>query len=162
MDEAQIIDWYDIVEAVANGRLTGHRCPICEAETLNATLEHGRVRVACPGCGEGFEGRLSGGRDDGFYAEAGAMMSRRAAPAPAPVLVEAEGLAAMRAELEAARATLERHWPREPFPLEWIPASAGFELPLGKGRLIRAFTADHASADVALGYLVVERRRRLK
>jgi len=64
--------------------------------------------------------------------------------------------------VEAARATLERHWPREPFPIEWIPAVAGLELPYGKNRLLRAFAADHASADIALGYQVVERRRRLK
>jgi len=64
--------------------------------------------------------------------------------------------------VEAARATLERHWPREPFPVEWVPAVAGFELPLGKNRMLRAFAADHASADTALGYQVVERRRRLK
>jgi ribonuclease Z len=64
--------------------------------------------------------------------------------------------------VEAARTTVERHWPHEPFPLEWIPASAGFEMPLGKNRLVRAFPTAHPSADVALGYLVVERRRRLR
>jgi len=62
----------------------------------------------------------------------------------------------------AARATLERHWPREPFPVEWVPAEPGFELPFGKSRVLRAFAADHPSADTALGYQVVERRRRLR
>jgi ribonuclease Z len=64
--------------------------------------------------------------------------------------------------VEAARGTLERHWPREPFPVEWVPATPGFELPYGKTRVLRAFAADHASADIALGYQVVERRRRLR
>ncbi|HLB44483.1 MAG TPA: MBL fold metallo-hydrolase [Candidatus Limnocylindrales bacterium] len=64
--------------------------------------------------------------------------------------------------VDSARATLERHWPREPFPLEWTPVGPGAELPLGKGKVLRAFAADHASADVALGYLVVERRHRLR
>lgn len=64
--------------------------------------------------------------------------------------------------VEAARTTLERHWPRETFPIEWVPVSPGFETPHGRNRLIRAFAADHSTADVALGYLVVERRRRLK
>ncbi len=64
--------------------------------------------------------------------------------------------------VEAARGTLERHWPREPFPLEWVAVVPGAELPYGKSRLVRVFAADHGSADLAVGYLVVERRRRLK
>ena len=38
----------------------------------------------------------------------------------------------------------------------------GSELSYGKSRLLRVFAADHGSADLAVGYLVVERRRRLK
>jgi ribonuclease Z len=64
--------------------------------------------------------------------------------------------------VEAARGTLERHWPREPFPIEWLPVAPGAELPYGKNRLVRVFAADHGSADLAVGYLVVERRRHLK
>jgi ribonuclease Z len=64
--------------------------------------------------------------------------------------------------VEAARGTLERHWPREPFPVTWVPIVAGGELPYGKNRVLRAFAADHGSVDVALGYMVVERRRRLR
>jgi ribonuclease Z len=64
--------------------------------------------------------------------------------------------------VEAARGTLERHWPREPFPLEWVPVTPGAELRYGQNRLVRVFAADHGSADLAVGYLVVERRRRLK
>jgi ribonuclease Z len=64
--------------------------------------------------------------------------------------------------VEAARGTLERHWPREPFPIAWVPVAPGAELDYGKNRLVRVFAADHGSADLAVGYLVVERRRRLK
>jgi ribonuclease Z len=64
--------------------------------------------------------------------------------------------------VDAARATLERHWPREPFPIEWVPVAPGSEIPYGRNRVLRAFAADHGSADLALGYLVVERRKRLR
>ena len=64
--------------------------------------------------------------------------------------------------VDVMRGTLERQWPREQFPLTWVPAKAGFEIELGKNKVLRAFSADHGSADVALGYLVLERRRRLK
>ena len=43
-----------------------------------------------------------------------------------------------------------------------MPVAPGAELPYGKSRLLRVFAADHGSADLAVGYLVVERRRRLK
>jgi len=64
--------------------------------------------------------------------------------------------------VDVVRGTVERQWPREVFPLTWIPARPGFELDLGRNKVLRAFEADHPSADLALGYLVLERRRRLK
>ena len=64
--------------------------------------------------------------------------------------------------VDVMRGTLERQWPREQFPLTWVPAKAGVEVDLGKNKALRAFSADHASADLALGYMVLERRRRLK
>lgn len=64
--------------------------------------------------------------------------------------------------VEVARGTLERQWPRETFPLTWVGAGPGFETPVGKNKVLRAFAADHGSADLALGYLVLERRRRLR
>lgn len=77
MDEARYIDWYDVVQAVANGRQDGHACPECGASGLEATSDAVEVRVRCPACGEGFAGRLAHGRDDGFFAEADAMIARR-------------------------------------------------------------------------------------
>lgn len=76
MDEARYIDWYDVVQAVANGRTEGHRCPICDEGILQGESDGRLVRVRCPACGEGFEGRLSTGRDDGLYAEAAALSDR--------------------------------------------------------------------------------------
>jgi ribonuclease Z len=63
--------------------------------------------------------------------------------------------------VDVARGTLERQWPRETFPLTWIAARPGFAHELGKNKVLRAFAASHPSSDVALGYLVGERRRRL-
>ena len=48
------------------------------------------------------------------------------------------------------------------FPLTWIAASPGTAVPLGKGRRLEAFTVLHTSNEVALGYRVIETRRRLK
>ncbi len=77
MDESQIIDWYEVVEAVSNGRMTGHRCPICHQGDLETAREGSKLRLRCPECGEGFEGNMGWGRDDGFYAEADALMRRQ-------------------------------------------------------------------------------------
>lgn len=83
MDESKLIDWYEVVDAVANGRLTGHACPACGARPLEARKQGANVRVRCPACGEGFEGALAQGRDDSFYAEADALIRRREAAAKA-------------------------------------------------------------------------------
>ncbi len=64
--------------------------------------------------------------------------------------------------VEVARGTLERQWPREAFPLTWVGLAPGGELELGRNKFIRAFAADHVTADLALGYLVLERRQRLR
>ena len=79
MDESKLIDWYDVAEAVANGRLEGHVCPLCGASPLQAQRDGANVRVRCASCGEGVEGRLAHGRDDAFDAEVAAMERRRAA-----------------------------------------------------------------------------------
>lgn len=78
MDEAQYIDWYDVVEAVVNGRTEGHSCPACGHGELHSSVEGSRVRLVCPACGQGFDGTLAHGRDDGLYAEADAMLRRQA------------------------------------------------------------------------------------
>lgn len=86
MDESRLIDWYDVAEQVANGRLTGHACPMCGARPLETSVEGAQVRVRCPSCGEGFEGRMGHGRDDAFYAELAEQEAkkRQAAAAPPP------------------------------------------------------------------------------
>jgi len=48
------------------------------------------------------------------------------------------------------------------FPLTWVPMTPGAVAPLGKGRAIEAFAARHTPGDMALGYRIVEHRRRLK
>jgi ribonuclease Z len=48
------------------------------------------------------------------------------------------------------------------FPLTWIGASPGTSVPLGKGRRIEAIAVRHTANEVALGYRVIETRRRLK
>ena len=68
MDESALIDWYDVVEGVANGRMTGHVCPICHASQVNAEVEGRVVRARCGACNAHVEGRLKHGRDDAYDA----------------------------------------------------------------------------------------------
>ncbi len=79
MDEARYIDWYPVVDAVANGKVDNHPCPECHGGPLAASSDGVTVRLVCPACGMGFEGRLAHGRDDGFYAEADRIMAAWAA-----------------------------------------------------------------------------------
>lgn len=48
------------------------------------------------------------------------------------------------------------------FPLTWVAASPGTTVELGKGRHLEAFTVRHTPHEPALGYRVIETRRRLK
>lgn len=48
------------------------------------------------------------------------------------------------------------------FPLNWIAARPGTSEPLGKGRRLEAFAVRHTANEPALGYRVLETRRRLK
>jgi len=48
------------------------------------------------------------------------------------------------------------------FPLTWTAAVPGTTIPLGKGRTLEAFAVRHVPDEPALGYRVVETRRRLK
>ena len=48
------------------------------------------------------------------------------------------------------------------FPVTWIGASPGTSVPLAKGRRIEAIAVRHTANEVALGYRVIETRRRLK
>ena len=48
------------------------------------------------------------------------------------------------------------------FPLNWVAASPGTRVPLGKGRHLEALGVRHTPNEPALGYRVVETRKRLK
>ena len=48
------------------------------------------------------------------------------------------------------------------FPLTWVAATPGTVMPLGKGRHLEAIAVRHTTNEPALGYRVVETRRRLK
>jgi len=64
--------------------------------------------------------------------------------------------------VQAARDLLGTSYAGVVFPLTWIAATAGTSIPLGKGRSLEAFTVRHAPNEPALGYRVVETKRRLK
>lgn len=48
------------------------------------------------------------------------------------------------------------------FPLNWVAAVPGSALPIGKNRQLEAIAVRHTSNEPALGYRVVEMRRRLR
>lgn len=48
------------------------------------------------------------------------------------------------------------------FPLTWVAVNAGFRHPLGKGKWLEAIAVRHTDNEPALGYRVVESRKRLK
>lgn len=48
------------------------------------------------------------------------------------------------------------------FPLTWIAATPGTQVPMGKGRHLEAIRVRHTANEPALGYRVLEARRRLK
>ena len=48
------------------------------------------------------------------------------------------------------------------FPVSWVPAGAGFAHAMGKGQTLEALAVTHTPDEPALGYRVVEARRRLR
>ena len=64
--------------------------------------------------------------------------------------------------VQATRELLGTMYSGVVFPLHWIAASPGTSIPLGKGRTLEAFSVRHTSNEPALGYRVIEARRRLK
>lgn len=64
--------------------------------------------------------------------------------------------------VQAVRQMLDTAYAGVAFPVTWIPLAPGESAPLGPGRAIEAFAAAHTPGEPALGYRVVERRRRLK
>lgn len=64
--------------------------------------------------------------------------------------------------VRAAREMLASAYSGVAFPLAWVGMRPGASAPLGKRRIIEAFAAQHTPGESALGYRVVETRRRLK
>jgi ribonuclease Z len=64
--------------------------------------------------------------------------------------------------VQAARELLGTAFAGVVFPLNWIAASNGMSHPIGKGKQLEAFAVRHTAHEPALGYRVVETRKRLK
>ena len=64
--------------------------------------------------------------------------------------------------VQAVREWLGRAYADVVFPLNWIAATPGTSVPLGKNKQLEAISVRHTHNDVALGYRVVEMRKRLK
>ena len=64
--------------------------------------------------------------------------------------------------VQAARDLLGTSYADVVFPLTWIAATPGTSMPLGKGRTLEAFSVRHVPDEPALGYRVVETKRRLQ
>ena len=64
--------------------------------------------------------------------------------------------------VQAAREWLQRAYASIDFPLTWVPAIAGTSIPIGKNKRLEAISVTHTTNEVALGYRVVETRKRLK
>ena len=64
--------------------------------------------------------------------------------------------------VQAVREWLGRAYAGVVFPLNWIAATPGTRVPLGKTKHLEAIAVRHTANEPALGYRVVETRRRLK
>ncbi len=64
--------------------------------------------------------------------------------------------------VQAAREWLERAYAGVDFPITWIPAVPGTSIPIGKNKRLEAINVTHTTNEVALGYRVIEARKRLK
>jgi ribonuclease Z len=64
--------------------------------------------------------------------------------------------------VRGARALLEASYAGVSFPVTWVPARPDTPLPLGRGRQLECFVVQHTASEQAVGYRVIETRRRLK
>ena len=64
--------------------------------------------------------------------------------------------------VQAARDLLGTAYAGLVFPLNWIAIAPGSSVPLGKGRSLEAFAVRHVADESAVGYRVIETKRRLK
>jgi ribonuclease Z len=66
------------------------------------------------------------------------------------------------AGVEAMRRTIAELWAGVAFPIVWVPVSPGEKIALGRTRVLEAFAVTHVPPEPALGYRVIETRRRLR
>jgi ribonuclease Z len=64
--------------------------------------------------------------------------------------------------VEAARQLIADMWRGVSFPIGWVAIASGQRHPLDSTRTLEAFAVTHVPAEPAMGYRVVEARRRLK
>jgi ribonuclease Z len=64
--------------------------------------------------------------------------------------------------VQAVRDLLAAAYPGVGFPVTWVGLDPGGRHPLGPSRVLEAFTVRHTPGEPALGYRIVETRRRLK
>jgi ribonuclease Z len=65
------------------------------------------------------------------------------------------------AGVEAMRHSIAGLWRDVVFPLTWVPLKSGARYPLSGKRTLEAFEVTHVAPEPALGYRVLENRRRL-
>jgi ribonuclease Z len=64
--------------------------------------------------------------------------------------------------VESAREWLARAYSGVDFPITWVPVIAGASIAIGKNKRLEAIPVVHTTRESALGYRVVESRKRLK
>jgi ribonuclease Z len=66
------------------------------------------------------------------------------------------------AGVESIQSLIAGMWRGVTFPITWIPVAAGDRVKLSGNRVIEAFAVTHCAPQPAVGYRVLENRRRLK
>jgi ribonuclease Z len=89
---------------------------------------------------------------------AGSRRFGRGAPDKPWTVVYPEGSSGV----DAMRAAIASLWVGVAFPITWIPVRPGARHPLGGNRVLEAFAVAHVPPEPALGFRVIETRRRLK
>lgn len=64
--------------------------------------------------------------------------------------------------IQAIRAAMDGLWRGVEFPVQWVPLRPGDAHPLTAARRLEAFAVVHVASEPAVGYRVLETRRRLK